>query len=710
MLPREKKKDKVPKTTAQRLDSVIKSARNKMRKDRELKTDLTRLPTLTWLMFLKFVDDMERVHEDEAVLAGETYRSLIDPPYRWRDWASDSAGITGPDLLSFINGEQTVRADGTKGPGLFTYLRSLRGNGEGRQRRDVVSAVFRDLRNYATSGYVLRDVINLVNDIHFDSTEDIQTLGRMYETLLREMRDAAGQNGEFYTPRPVVRFMVQVIDPKLSETVLDPACGTGGFLAAAFDHMKPSADTVEKREILQRSTLRGGEDSSLPFLLAQMNLLLHGLEAPDIEFGNALRFKLTEIGERDRVEVILTNPPFGGEEEAGILTNFPDDRRTAETALLFLQLIMRRLKRGGHGRAGVVVPNGILFGDGIAARIKADLLEQFNLHTIVRLPEGTFAPYTDIPTNIIFFDTSGPTGDIWYWEQPLPGGRRKYSKTQPLLYEELTDCLEWWSARKEGPQAWKVFGPSLIKRDTEGRTIAVDLDLKNPHAKEANHRRPVEIIESAVAKQRELLAVLDELRALVGAFDKITSNSPRAKLGDIAPLVRRHVQIDPEKTYTEIGVRSFYKGIFHRRTIPGAEFTWQKLFRIATGDLVFSNLMAWEQAIALASTADDGCVGNHRMLTCEADRTRCLPMFLWYYFRTPEGFAQVVAASPGSIARNKTLSAELLPNITVPVPSLDAQEWFEALHAKAHAVELGQAEVDRVLSGLMPSLLHHTFG
>src|SRR5262249_19071612 len=159
--------------------------------------------------------------------------------------------------------------------------------------------------------------------------------------------------------------------------------------------------------------------------------------------------------------------------------------------------------------------------------------------------EGTFAPYTDIPTNIIFFDTSGPTGDIWYWEQPLPEGRRKYSKTQPLLYEELSDCLEWWTARKEGTRAWKVFGPSLIKRDSDGRTIAVDLDLKNPRAKEADHRRPVEIIEGTIAKQRELLAVLDELRALVGAFDKITSDSPRARLGDVAPLVRRQVQIDP---------------------------------------------------------------------------------------------------------------------------------------------------------------------
>jgi len=514
-MPREKK-TKAPKTTAQRLDSVIKSARNKMRKDRELKTDLTRLPTLTWLMFLKFVDDMERVHEDEAVLAGEPYRNLIDPPYRWRDWAADPGGITGPDLLAFINGERTVRSDGTQGPGLFAYLRSLRGNGEGRQRRDVVSAVFRDLRNYATSGYVLRDVINLVNDIHFDSTEDIQTLGRMYETLLREMRDAAGQNGEFYTPRPVVRFMVEVIDPKLGETVLDPACGTGGFLAAAFDHIKPSAATVEKREILQRSTLRGGEDSSLPFLLAQMNLLLHGLEAPNIEFGNALRFKLTEIGERDRVEVILTNPPFGGEEEAGILTNFPDDRRTAETALLFLQLIMRRLKRGGLGRAGVVVPHGILFGDGIAARIKADLLEQFNLHTIVRLPDGAFAPYTDIPTNIIFFDTSGPTREIWYWEQPLPEGRRKYSKTQPLQYEEFVDCLAWWPKREEGPKAWKVFGPDLIKRDDQNRVTAVNLDIKNPHAREAiDHRQPAEIIDSAMAKEKEVLAALGELKALL---------------------------------------------------------------------------------------------------------------------------------------------------------------------------------------------------
>jgi len=247
-----------------------------------------------------------------------------------------------------------------------------------------------------------------------------------------------------------------------------------------------------------------------------MNLLFHGLEAPVIDPGNALRFRLAEIGERDRVEVILTNPPFGGEEETGILTNFPEDRRTAETALLFLQLIMRRLKRAGLGRAGVIVPHGILFGDGVAARIKADLLSQFNLHTVVRLPEGVFSPYTDIATNLIFFDTTGPTDDIWYWEQLPPSGKRKYSKTNPLQYEEFTQCLAWWNDRKEGERAWKVHGPDLIKRDPEGAVVSVNLDLKNPNTKEAvDHRPPRVIIESAIAKEREVLSILDELKSLV---------------------------------------------------------------------------------------------------------------------------------------------------------------------------------------------------
>jgi type I restriction enzyme M protein len=352
-------------TTAQRLDSIIKSARKIMRKDKGLNGDLDRLPMLTWIMFLKFLDDMERIEEERAELAGKDYRPIIESPYRWRDWAAEVDGITGPDLLAFLTAEKAERPDGTKGVGLFAYLRALRGDNGRRERRDVIATVFQGFTNRMESGYLLRDVVNLIDGIHFDSSEEVHTLGRLYETLLREMRDAAGDSGEFYTPRPVVRFMVEVTDPQLGETILDPACGTAGFLTESFLHLEKQADTVEKRRILQEASILGGEAKSLPFLLAQLNLLLHGLHAPRIDAGNALRFRLNEIGEAERVNIILTNPPFGGEEEAGILNNFPEDRRTAETALLFLQLIMRRLKRAGRGRAAVVVPHGTLFGDGI---------------------------------------------------------------------------------------------------------------------------------------------------------------------------------------------------------------------------------------------------------------------------------------------------------------------------------------------------------
>ena len=248
-----------------------------------------------------------------------------------------------------------------------------------------------------------------------------------------------------------------------------------------------------------------------------MNLLLHGLEAPDITLGNTLsRQRLTQIGERDRVNVILTNPPFGGEEEVGIQANFPDDRRTNETAMLFLQLIMRRLKRHGQGRAAVIVPNGTLFEGGVAARVKADLLREFNLHTVLRLPEGVFAPYTDIPTNVIFFDTSGPTQTISYWQQPAPEGRRKYSKTAPLQFEDLADCLAWWGARGEDPRAWTVPAEGLIRTDAEGRVLAVNLDLKNPNAVEAeDHRTPAEIVSGMVAREAQVLDLLREMETLV---------------------------------------------------------------------------------------------------------------------------------------------------------------------------------------------------
>ena len=571
------RKTKAALTTRENLSALIGTARQILRKDKGLNGDVDRLPLLTWVMFLKFLDDLEVVHEEEADLDGKHYQPIIEAPYRWRDWAAREDGIAGDELLAFIGQDATVRADGSKGKGLFAYLRGLGGQGEKGSQREVVANVFKGIQNRMVSGYLLRDIVNKINRIHFGASEEMHTLSHLYESVLREMRDAAGDAGEFYTPRPVVRFMVQVTDPCLDETVLDPACGTGGFLVEAYDHIAPKVTSPDQRRALQRETLFGQEAKPLPYMLAQMNLLLHGLEAPRIAYGNTLERRINEIGNSERVDLILTNPPFGGEEVVGIKANFPPNMQTAETALLFLQYIMRKLRVAGApvpggkpatrgGRAAVVVPNGTLFGDGISAVIKEELLKEFRLHTIVRLPQGVFAPYTDIPANLLFFERGGPTDTIWYYELPLPEGRKKYSKTAPLQFEEFAAARAWWNDRQTGPQAWALdfaakraaaveaatphwqkaeaernaalaLGKAL--RELEQAITAVangakaaqaqgdalywpiyNLDIKNPNAKAGlEHADPKELIASMRGHEAEVMRLLGEIEALVETVD-----------------------------------------------------------------------------------------------------------------------------------------------------------------------------------------------
>jgi type I restriction enzyme M protein len=505
-------------TTVQQLGSVIKSARDIMRKDKGLSTDLDRLPMLTWIMFLKFLDDMEAIEESKAKLRGEKYRTAIEPPYRWRDWAAIETGMTGRDLLAFISQDEATLPNGKRGPGLFAHLRSLRGGNGGARRRHVIATVFSGVVNRMTSGYLLRDVLNKVNGIHFLAKDELSTLGNLYESMLKEMRDAAGENGEFYTPRPVVQFIVKALDPRLGETILDPACGTGGFLVDAYRHLEEQSKTVADRKRLQSGSLFGGEAKPLPYLLCQMNLLLHGLEVPEIDPGNSLRLKLTEIGDRDRVDVILTNPPFGGEEEVGIKGNFPPDMQTSETALLFLQLIMRKLRRPSAGqlnggRAGVVVPNGTLFGDGVCARIKEQLLKEFNLHTVVRLPNGVFSPYTSIPTNLLFFDRSGPTQQIWFYEISLPEGRKNYTKTMPMRLEEFAECLTWWETRGENSHAWRVSADEVLKYGQGGVLLSVNLDLKNPNRPpDLEHLSPEQLVDDILMKELRIVEIMHQVK------------------------------------------------------------------------------------------------------------------------------------------------------------------------------------------------------
>ena len=466
-----------------------------MRKDAGLNGDLDRIPQLSWIMFLKCFDDMEQRRE----VTEKKYRPAIEPPFRWRDWPGDpDRGRTGEALLKFVNDE------------LFPYLRGLVGAGAG-DARDVLAAVFKETFNRMLSGYLLRDVVNLVNRINFNSSDDIHTLGHLYESMLREMRDAAGDSGEFYTPRPVIRFIVQQVNPRLGETVLDPAVGTGGFLVEAYEHLKPQVKNVEQRRLLQEETLFGTEKKPMPYLLGMMNLLLHGLDNPNLRRDNALRHPLSQIADKARYDVIMTNPPFGGEEEKGIQDNFPEATRASETALLFLQFIMRSLRRGG--RCGMVVPNGVLFGDGVCARIKKELLENFNLHTIVRLPNGVFAPFTSIPTNLIFFDRTGPTKEIWYYEHSLPEGRKQYTKTYPLQFEEFALCQAWWSNRNENERAWKVRVEDVMRQDESGNLLSVNLDLKNPRAQsDLEHMPPETLVEDILAKERKIIEIMGEVR------------------------------------------------------------------------------------------------------------------------------------------------------------------------------------------------------
>ena len=406
-----------------------------MRKDKGLNGDLDRLPLLTWIMFLKFLDDLELQREDEAKLARQEVPACHRAALPLARLGGEPAGHHRRRTARLHQSGRDARGPtASEGAGLFAYLRGLT-SANGDDRRDVIATVFRGVDNRMKSGYLLRDVINKVDGIHFtvqrraaharralriDAARDARRGRRLRRVLHAAPRRPLHGRGHRPAPRRD-RARPGLRHRRLPRRGVQPPREAGA---------RPS----QTASVLQERSLFGCEPKSLPYLLCQMNLLLHGLDAPQIDPGNALRFKLTEIGEKDRVDVILTNPPFGGEEEKGIQGNFPEDRQTAETALLFLQLIMRKLRRqptpaGRPARAAVVVPNGTLFGDGVCARIKEELLKEFNLHTIVRLPNGVFAPYTGIPTNLLFFDRSGPTQDVWYYEQPLPEGRKNYTKT-----------------------------------------------------------------------------------------------------------------------------------------------------------------------------------------------------------------------------------------------------------------------------------------
>jgi len=478
------------------LSPVIKSIQDIMRQDSGVDGDAQRISQLTWLLFLKVFDSLE----EELEHTRDAYKSPIPESMRWRNWAANPEGMTGDILQDFVNTE------------LFVTLKNLPADPVRNPRGYVVRGVFEDAYNYMKSGQLLRQVINKLNTIDFNRQSERHQFNDLYEKILKDLQ-SAGNAGEFYTPRAVTQFMVDMVNPQLGETVLDPATGTGGFLVCSIEHLRRQVKTTEDETVLQQS-IRGVEKKQLPHMLCVTNLMLHGIEVPsNIRHDNTLARPLREVTQADRVDVVLTNPPFGGIEEPGIEQGFPADVRTKETADLFLVLIKHILK--ANGRAALVLPDGTLFGEGVKTRIKEQLLTECNLHTIVRLPNGVFAPYTGIKTNLLFFTKGQPTQHVWYYEHPYPEGVKSYNKTKPIRIEEFDAEKAWWgneangfATRVENERAWKV-GIDQIK------AANYNLDQKNPHAVDAVSHDPEVLLAEYARLQAETQTLRNRLKSIL---------------------------------------------------------------------------------------------------------------------------------------------------------------------------------------------------
>ena len=439
------------------IGGIIKSLQNIMWKDPGVSGDAQRLEQLGWMITLKIIDDKDA----EMELISDDYVSVIPSELQWRNWAADSEGMTGDELKDFVDNK------------LFPGLQNLDVS-TGNKRAVLLRDIFAGTNNYMKNGTIIRQVVNKLNEIDFNASEDRHMFGDIYEGLLRDLQ-SAGNYGEFYTPRAVTEIMTEIINPRLGEKVLDPACGTGGFLTSAIENIrKQDVHSVEDMKVLEE-TICGQELKPLPFMLCVTNLILHDIEVPNVMNMDSLNREYTSIGAKERVDVILANPPFGASVSDGVETNYPAQFRTTESADLFLLLMIRYLREGG--RAAIVLPDGSLTGDGVKQRIREEFLTQCNVHTIVRLPNSVFQPYASVATNLLFFTKGEPTKEIWYWEHKLPEGQKSYSKTKPIQKSEFASLKEWWGKRVENEKAWRVPVEKIAENGW-------NLDIKNPFVKE----------------------------------------------------------------------------------------------------------------------------------------------------------------------------------------------------------------------------------
>ena len=474
------------------ISSILKSIQNIMWQDTGLNGDAQRIEQLGWMLFLKIFSDKDK----ELEILDENYTSPIPDLFHWvnekGNWAGDDEGMTGDALLEFVDRQ------------LFPALRNIDVS-TGNRRALIVREVFEGNNNYMKSGTNIRKVLNKLNEMDFNIAKDRHAFGELYESILKGLQ-SAGKSGEFYTPRAITSFITEMINPQLGEKILDPACGTGGYLTCVIEHLKKQANSVEESKSIQENVM-GWEYKPLPYLLATTNLILHDVEVPNIRFGDALDQPLSNFTEKHRVNAILANPPFGGIVANNNETNFPQNFRTKESADLFLILMIHLLKQGG--RAGIVLPDGSLTGDGIKQRVRQKLLEDCNLHTIIRLPNSVFQPYATVATNLLFFTKGTPTKEVWYYEHRLPEGQKAYNKTKPIQAKEFNPIKTWWNDREESDIAWKIPIQTIIDRN-------YDLDIKNPTKQEEAHEyNSVELMDLLHTSFDKSNTLLNQLKKAV---------------------------------------------------------------------------------------------------------------------------------------------------------------------------------------------------
>lgn len=476
------------------LGTLVKTLQNIMRKDAGINGDAQRIEQMTWLFFLKIYD----AKEEEWEFHDDDYESIIPERLRWHTWAHDNKdgkALTGPELLDFVNND------------LFKTLQGLKLGDGAPLRHVIVKAAFTDANNYMKDGVLLRQVVNAVDEaVDFTEYKERHAFGEIYETILKDLQ-SAGNAGEFYTPRAVTDFMAEALAPKLGETVADFACGTGGFLTSALKLLDSQVETPSDRETYSKSVY-GIEKKQLPYLLCVTNMLLHDIDSPRVFHANSLESDVREWRHKadGQFDVVLMNPPYGGSEQASIQNNFPTALRSSETADLFLALILYRLKKGG--RAAVIIPDGFLFGaDGAKTEIKRRLIEELNLHTVLRLPQSVFAPYTPITTNVLFFDNTGASEGVWFYRMDMPEGYKHFSKTKPIRSEHFAPVREWWENRRElvedGSPKAKFYSPEELK------VGGYNLDLCGYPHEEEEVLPPDELIAQYRQRRRELDGQID---------------------------------------------------------------------------------------------------------------------------------------------------------------------------------------------------------